>query len=283
MSNSNQDNWIRFKHDAPTGIELVRVRFGGHEHAYDPHWHDSYLIGFTEQGLQQFHCRRQVQRSTPGNSFLIEPGEIHDGESPQGEGFTYRALYLPPDWLHQQLRGIFEELPDRYELHIEKTLAADHRLAGSISGAFLALSEREPRIVREACLDQMLERLTDHISWRRIASATGSRPDLASAGRDFLHAHLYNDVGLSDMAQTLGTDRFRLNRAFKAAYGLSPHAYLIQLRLVRARQLLGLGVPPAEVAAELCFSDQSHLGRWFKRAYYLTPADYRNHCTKLPD
>ena len=78
-------------------------------------------------------------------------------------------------------------------------------------------------------------------------------------------------------------DRFRLSRAFKEAFGLPPHAYLIQLRLARARQLLGRGLAPAQVAADLGFADQSHLGRWFRRAYGVTPAYYRQRCSKLPD
>ncbi|MFP3608152.1 AraC family transcriptional regulator, partial [Paraburkholderia sp. SIMBA_053] len=31
------------------------------------------------------------------------------------------------------------------------------------------------------------------------------------------------------------------------------------------------------------FSDQSHLGRWFHRAYRMTPAAYRRMCTNVPD
>ena len=78
-------------------------------------------------------------------------------------------------------------------------------------------------------------------------------------------------------------DRFRLCRAFKAAFGIAPHGYLIQLRLVRARRLLAIGTAPAEVASDLGFADQSHLGRWFRRANGLTPGAYRNRCTKLQD
>ncbi|MCP6275069.1 helix-turn-helix domain-containing protein, partial [Klebsiella pneumoniae] len=76
---------------------------------------------------------------------------------------------------------------------------------------------------------------------------------------------------------------FRLTRAFKAAFGLAPHAYLVQLRLSRARRLLADGLSPAETAAALGFADQSHLGRWFRRAYGLTPAAYRARCSNLPD
>ncbi len=41
------------------------------------------------------------------------------------------------------------------------------------------------------------------------------------------------------------------------------------------RRMLARGEQPATVAMELGFADQSHLGRWFVRAYGLTPALYR--------
>ncbi len=102
-------NWIDFKQDADTGIESVRAHFVGH--AYDPHWHDSFLVGVTEQGVQQFNCRRVRHRSTPGQVFLLEPGDIHDGLAPTEEGFTYSTLYLEPAWLDQQLRALYEHAP----------------------------------------------------------------------------------------------------------------------------------------------------------------------------
>jgi len=108
-------------------------------------------------------------------------------------------------------------------------------------------------------------------------------PLCAQVARDYLHAHLDQDIGLVELAQVCGVDRFRLTRAFKAAFGLAPHAYLIQLRLARARRRLALGETPASVATSLGFADQSHLGRWFRRAYRLTPADYRKRCSNLPD
>ena len=89
--------------------------------------------------------------------------------------------------------------------------------------------------------------------------------------------------GLDDLARATGVDRFRLSRAFKAAFGLAPHAYLVQLRLAKARRLLAAGQPPALVAMSLGFADQSHMGRWFRRAYGLTPAHYRRRCSNLPD
>ena len=56
--------------------------------------------------------------------------------------------------------------------------------------------------------------------------------------------------------------------------GLPPHAYQIQLRVARARELVAAGVPLAEVATMTGFADQSHLTRLFKRVVGIPPGQY---------
>ncbi|MDR6711117.1 AraC-like DNA-binding protein [Pseudomonas hunanensis] len=274
-------NWIDLAQDADTGIESVRAHFTGH--AYDPHWHDSFLVGLTEQGVQQFHCRRARHFSTPGQVFLLEPGEIHDGHAPTADGFTYSTLYLDPNWLEAEVRALFEQAPANGLPGFADTLCRDARLAGATFRAFQALHGEEMRIIRQTAMDDLLACLTQHLHWRKRLNPDPRLPLTAQVARDYLHAHLDQDIGLNELALACGVDRFRLTRAFKAAFGMAPHAYLVQLRVVRARQLLARGQSPAEVATALGFADQSHLGRWFRRAYQLTPADYRRRCTKLPD
>jgi len=274
-------NWIDLKQDSESGIETIRAHFEGH--AYDPHWHDSYLVGFTEQGVQQFNCRRKKYLSTPGKVFLLEPGEIHDGDAPAPEGFTYSTLYLDQRWLDRELRALFENAPENSQLCFADTLTEDPHLAVVIANAFQSLHGGEMRIVRQTALDTLLSNLTTHSRWRAQVTPDPRLPLVAQKARDYLHAHMSQDIGLDDLARVTGVDRFRLTRAFKAAFGLAPHAYLIQLRLAKARRLLARGESPIEVAAALGFADQSHLGRWFQRAYRMTPADYRKRCSNLPD
>ncbi|AZD22649.1 Transcriptional regulator, AraC family [Pseudomonas chlororaphis subsp. aurantiaca] len=277
----NAHNWIDLAQDADTGIETLRAHFTGH--AYDPHWHDSYLVGVTEEGVQQFHCRRERFHSTPGKVFLLEPGEIHDGDAPTEGGFTYRMLYLDPQWLERELSALFEEAPADSQLSFATTLASDQRLALATSTAFHSLHHGELRIVRQSAMDQLLDQLTGHLHWRKRYHQDPRLPLVAHKARDYLHAHAQQDISLDELGAVCGVDRFRLTRAFKAAYGLPPHAYLVQLRLAKARRLLARGAQPADVAMALGFADQSHMGRWFVRAYGLTPAAYRKRCSNLPD
>lgn len=274
-------DWIDLSQDSETGIETLQAHFEGH--AYDPHWHDSYLVGVTEQGVQQFMCRRQRHSSTPGKVFLLEPGEIHDGEAPADVGFTYRTLYIDPHWLARELRRLYEDVPCGYELHFDASLASDAPLAQAIWHAYAALRSGELRMVRQNALDTLLGNLTRHVRWQARTATDPRLPVAARRARDYLHAHVSEDVGLDDLARVAGTDRYRLTRAFKVAFGMPPHAYFIQLRLARARRMLALGVSPATAAADLGFSDQSHLGRWFRRAYGMTPASYRRRCSNVPD
>lgn len=278
----NARHWIDLKQDAATGIETLRARFG-EGHAYDPHFHDSYLVGVTEQGVQQFNCRRVRHDSTPGQVFLVEPGEIHDGTAPSAEGFTYRMLYLDPAWLGREMAALFETAPAYEHLSVAQTLTHDPALAQAVANAFAALHGGDWRIVRQTALDVLLERLTRQMQWRRRTPSDPRLPQVALRARDYLHAQVRTDIGLDHLAHACGVDRFRLGRAFKAAFGLPPHAYLVQLRLALARRQLAGGARPVEVAADLGFADQSHLGRWFVRAYGLTPAMYRARCSNLPD
>jgi AraC-like DNA-binding protein len=274
-------NWVNLLKDAETVIETLHAHFEGH--AYDPHWHDSYLVGFTEHGVQQFDCRGERHVSTPGKVFLLEPGDIHDGEAPTETGFTYRSLYVDPHWLQRELRLLSEDAPTNTQPGFAQTLASDGALAQATAAAFDVLQQPEMRIVRQAGLDRFLARLAPHLRWRLLWAQDPHLPRVANLARDYLHAHLADDIGLDTLAAITGTNRFRLSRAFKAAFGMAPHAYLIQLRLSRARHLLAQSNTPAQVAAALGFADQSHLGRWILRAYGLTPALYRKRCSNLPD
>jgi AraC-like DNA-binding protein len=268
---------VRLVRDMASGVEAIWARFAAH--AYDLHRHDDWLVGVTDDGVQDFLCRGARQRSVPGRVILIEPEEAHDGQAGAAGGFAYRMLYLPRRWLRLGLRDAPGGDP-----RFSATLCDDSALATAIRSACLALSRPSERLVRDATLDAVLHGLRPHLG--RPLRGTPARHDsrVARLAREQLHDDLTADPGADALAQAAGAaSRFQLARAFRAAYGTSPHAYLVQIRLLRARELLSRGEPPATVAAACGFADQSHLGRHFRRAYGLTPAAFRTLRTDVPD
>jgi len=274
------DNWLVARRDPETGIEGLRAHFSGH--AYDPHDHDDMLIGYTEQGVQRFQCHRSLHTSVPGRAILIEPGALHDGHAPEANGFTYAMLYLPPAWVERAARRLNIAGLDGVEAAFGHTLVDDRSLVDAIRQAFLAIYDDEGRLARDQTLDRLLTQLGGQLREPPLASELAAPPAIARV-RDLLHEQMDGNIGLDELADMAGIDRFRLTRLFQRTFGTSPHAYLVRLRLRAARRLLAIGRTPAQVAAEVGFADQSHLGRWFRRAYRMTPAAYRRMCTNVPD
>jgi len=261
-------DWIDIRRDADTGIESVHAHF--HGHAYDPHDHDEMLVGVTQQGVQRFRCKRAQHTSVPGRAILIEPGAVHDGHAPEAGGFTYAMLYLPQPWVEAHLERS-ESSTARVLPAFRTTLSEDAQLGAAIQRAFDSLHLDEGRLARDQCLDRLMAVLARQTT---SAVAAASDPRLLAV-RDLLHERMADDVGLDELARFAGVDRFRLTRQFTQAFGQSPHAYLVRLRLRAARRLLAAGAAVSQVAAAVGFADQSHLGRWFQRAYRLSPAAYQ--------
>jgi AraC family transcriptional regulator len=94
----------------------------------------------------------------------------------------------------------------------------------------------------------------------------------------FIRENYAHEVTLADMAQAAGMSTFHFTRLFKKTMGMSPHQYLVEIRVHSALALLAGGAERpslSEVAAAVGFSDQSHLTRQFKRILGTTPKKAR--------
>ena len=82
------------------------------------------------------------------------------------------------------------------------------------------------------------------------------------------------ELHLEELAAAVGLTTFQLIGLFKRTTGLTPHAYLTQIRLGMACRRLRHSQAIAEIATEVGFYDQSALSRHFKRCYGITPLQF---------
>jgi AraC family transcriptional regulator len=92
---------------------------------------------------------------------------------------------------------------------------------------------------------------------------------------DYIHAHLDQDIKLSDLAALLDISQFHFSHLFKQALGTSPYQYLMQQRIERAKQLLKTERSIMEIALECGFNSHSHLSKQFRQLTGMTPTAYR--------
>ena len=84
------------------------------------------------------------------------------------------------------------------------------------------------------------------------------------------------DLSLQVLANESGYSRVHFVRMFRAATGHSPHNYLLNLRLERARELLkNRSLSLIDIALDCGFSSHSHMSRLFHKSVGVTPSTYR--------
>lgn len=101
-------------------------------------------------------------------------------------------------------------------------------------------------------------------------------PDL-SAVREYVDLHYAKALTIDRLAARAGLSPFHFIRAFRAAYGETPHQYLRGKRIERAKDLLvTTSIPVTEVCNQIGFSSLGSFSSLFRRLTGETPAEYRS-------
>lgn len=92
----------------------------------------------------------------------------------------------------------------------------------------------------------------------------------------YVEEHLDEDIRLSALASIAGLSVHHFSDVFKAETGLTPHHYVVERRIHRAKELLlGSEAPIAQIAAQVGFSGQSHFSEHFRKLTNMTPLRFR--------
>jgi AraC-like DNA-binding protein len=93
---------------------------------------------------------------------------------------------------------------------------------------------------------------------------------------DYLDVHFKDSISVKNLATRFNLSPFHFSRLFKKEVGSSPHQYLVNRRLLEAKQLLAnTNMTVETVAMECGFSSTSHFIRAFKGAMDITPKQFR--------
>ena len=242
---------------------------------FPAHLHETFAIGVIEAGGQRFRPGRASALVMPaGTLCAINPGVVHEGRPATEQGWRYRMFYPSPALVASKLEhsqrgplsgdwGLARHVIDDRELYREfLTLHVSSQLEET-------LLERQTRIA-----DFLLRLFERHGNFSPERNQLKLAPRTVARVRDYLHSMYQQQVSVADLAQAAGVSGTHVIRAFSAGTGMPPHAYLVSLRVERAKALLREGRSAAEAALETGFYDQSQLTRHFKRLTGVTPGRF---------
>lgn len=233
---------------------------------YKPHSHPTFSIGAVDAGGSMFTGSSDAAVSlAPGSLVLVPASCVHACNPLPDQAWSYQMLHLDAQWLH----GAVPQLcTDSATVLHDPDLYARFCAMNALLFSCACVADKQAAL----------------LAWlHACASAGGGRALPSTAAR--LPAQLLPAVealaaqplaSLAHLAQLAGMSRYQLIRAFRAATGMTPHAYQLNLGVNRARDGLQAGGALADIACELGFADQSHLQRVFKAHAAITPGRYRS-------
>ncbi|MBC6461559.1 AraC family transcriptional regulator [Actinomadura sp. HBU206391] len=259
-----------WSHPGLPDVGLLRARFVTHR--FGRHAHEGYTVGLIESGVEEFHREGTLMRAGPGAVVIVNPETVHTGHAGVPEGWAYRAAY-PPVAVLTEIAAEFGARPGTP--YFRDAVIDDPQSARLLRAAYRAAQHGDALAAASRLRSALAGLLHRHGGVSPERRRDRCAPTAVRAARDILHERLVDPPSLEELAREVGARPFTLLKAFRAATGLPPHAYLNHLRVRRARHLLDEGLRAAEVAARTGFADQAHLTRHFKRTFGVPPGAYQ--------
>ena len=243
---------------------------------FKPHIHDRYVVWINTGCGEHFSVKGETDILSPGSISIFEPGLVHANHPCSVHDRHLRSFYITSDFFNDLAGQIYKEKSgfSGFERKPVKDPALWKQLA-ALHHDFI--TDTDSITYDERVIETFISLMERH-GLHRIQpdlSKTDACDNRVIQAIDYFYAHLGREVPLKEVAALLNCTPYHLIRLFKAHKGMSPHAFLLQIRLEHARKRLENGQSISQAALDSGFSDQSHLTRAFKARYGLTPAVYR--------
>jgi len=138
----------------------------------------------------------------------------------------------------------------------------------------------------EIMLDALVRQLAIHLLRSHLTVRKSAQIELSRVGPvdrrlrralEFMHDNYGRELALEEIAASAYLSEYHFARLFKQITGATPHVYLANLRIEKARRLLvETTLPVIEIAAMVGYQSQSHFTKIFKSVTGITPRAYRD-------
>lgn len=251
-------------------LEGVRILSCHGHHNFPKHLHDGYVLWLNSHSGESYSVQGSTHLLQQGSISIIEPGMIHTNHSVGMHSSHLRSFYLSEKWVQDLYRTITQKEHVHY---LCTTEIKDMTLWQDLIALHNRLQSATEKLEMDSCLLTVFTDIFKRLGHSTPRPVTNERNRITRI-KEYMSAHLGNSITLDEIAEEAGCSTFHLIRIFRDTMHITPHAYLVQLRLERARHHLDQGKSIADSTYLAGFTDQCHLTRKFKIRYGITPGKY---------
>lgn len=233
---------------------------------FAPHFHDEYSIALITSGNHNFTCNKTEFHASSGDIRLINPGDIHVCKSK-----TWGYITFTPDanFVETFSQSCQKEL---HNISFTNPVIHNKKLTKLFIDLNSAKKEWQDNLMAENILEELIVNLISSYSNNEIKNnqISYSKKRLAES-IEYMQNHYNENLTLEELAKLTGLSKYHFLRKFKEQYNMTPHAYLLQIRIQNAKNMLRDKRTLTDIAFSCGFSDQSHFTRVFNKIFGMSP------------
>ncbi len=234
-----------------------------------------FQVALPYRGLMVWHVGHDAVVGDANQVLFVAGGEPYRISDPVATGYA-ELIVTPEPSVLAELSGVAYDALAAHPLFRRRSRRADPRLqvfrAHVLSWANGAPVE-DPLAAEELVIALLRSALNGDMPRGEPAASTRR---LIRCAKEFLEAQLATRIRLADVARTVGASPAYLTHVFRRAEGAALHQYVTQLRLARALAVLPHTDDLTTLALDVGFSSHSHFSAAFRRAFGMTPSQFRD-------
>lgn len=241
------------------------------------HTHETLTLTAIKQGVVKLFLANKTELLKPNTIAIINPYQAHRAEITQYESKGGFVLYLDTQWCESLQRSLSKHITEF--IPFNTSLISSKRFYNDFIGLCELLLENIFLLEKEEKIIDFLTNLFEScniLEEDQFERTDTKNTQAAKAIKLILDEDLANNLTLINISSQIGFSITHCLRLFKKEYGLPIHAYILNQKVHKAKELLSMNIPIVDAAIESGFFDQSHLTKSFKQIFQVTPKQYQN-------
>jgi len=235
---------------------------------FTKHFHDTYTIGLTHDGLFKSVNSKQSSLSYKDSTRIINPDEIHCGDS---QSWKYTNFYPKIDLLAELYEQIyFEKKIPIFQKHIIQDITLFNLLYHFFQSAYNKMSQMEIETNLILALSYLIKNYTHNT---KEYNNQFDDKKIMKNSIEYIKDSLDTNLSLDTLAAHSSLSKYHFLRVFKKSIGLTPHHYILTQRIHKAKELILYGESLSVAGLTVGFNDQSHFIRNFRKIYGYSPKE----------
>jgi len=251
-------------------LPFLELRYSNSNTHYKKHFHSTFSIGVNKEGVSIYTNSDKEYTLDKNMISIMNPNAVHSCNSCGEIINEYYMLYIDKDWCKNIQKSINSEVEEF--VHVNEHILKDDKLYIEFLNLCEQLfSEISYNDKEDELINFFIKFFSLYIKKDSIEVVDAKFEKIVA----YLNVNYKDNISLDELSKIFKLSPFYIIRLFKSQINLTPHSYLLNIKINRAKELLKKGYSIVDTALECGFFDQSHFHKNFLKIVATTPKEYR--------